>query len=195
MPSGASERDVFMSQYHDAAPALHVWATVRIGAEMRAFCEVADLLQEVWCRAYAIRERFDPGRTEFRPWIFRIAKNVLLEVLRHARRTAGVARPCDGHTSRVLRLEGVADEVTSITRRLARDDALRTFHQRLQGLPAEDRDLVLYLGLEGMTAADAATQLGLSYETVKKRWQRLRARLDLAGTPVRLLDGESTPDH
>ena len=70
---------------------------------------------------------------------------------------------------------------------MARDDALREFRQRIDELPSEERDLVLHLGLEGMTQADVATRLGLSTEAVKKRWQRLRTRLDHAGLPRALL--------
>lgn len=189
MPAGSSpidERD-FTALYREVAPALHVWATLRIRPQLRGFCEVGDLLQEVWCRAYVIRRRFDRTQAEFRPWIFRVAKNVLLEVVRTARRASRV-RPHDGRTSQVLRLEGVADEVTSITRQVARNESLRAFHERIEALPDDERDLVVHIGLEGLSHAEVATRLGLNAELVKKRWQRLRARLDKAGLPTRLLE-------
>jgi DNA-directed RNA polymerase specialized sigma24 family protein len=63
---------------------LHVWASLRIRPQLRAYCQTEDLLQEVWCRTYAIRDRFDSTTRSFRSWIFTVAKNVLLEVVQRA---------------------------------------------------------------------------------------------------------------
>lgn len=177
----------FAELYRGVAPALQVWASLRIRPRMRAFCEVEDLLQEIWCRAYAICDRFDAEKIEFRAWLFRVAKNVLLEVVRKAN-YAGRVSSTGGRTSKIFQLEGVADQVTSITRRVARGDTLRAFHERIDVLPVDDRELVLHLGLEGLDYASVATRLGLSHEAVKKRWQRLRARLELQGLPEFLLN-------
>lgn len=177
----------FSSLYLELAPALHVWASLRIRPELRGYCEATDLLQEVWCRAYAIRERFDPQQAQFRPWLFRVAKNVLLEVARKARQV-GRVHPSDGRTSRILQLEGVADEITSVTRQVARDDTLRAFHEEIAALPDGERELVLHVGLEGMSYADVAPRLGLNPEAVKKRWQRLRTKLEARGLPATLLE-------
>ena len=49
------------------------------------------------------------------------------------------------------------------------------------------QELVVHVGLEGLPFAEVATRLGLNYETVKKRWQRLRAKLDTTGLPDMLL--------
>lgn len=185
-PAAADEQR-FVELYRQAAPALHVWASVRIRPSMRAFCEVEDLLQEVWCRAFAIRERFDRESGAFRPWLFRVAKNVLLEVARSARQAERMGAAA-GRTSRLLQLDGVADEVTSITRQVARSDALRGFHRRIEELPDDDRELVLHIGLEGLSYAEVATRLDLNHETVKKRWQRLRSRLEARGLSDLLLE-------
>ncbi|MEM7201522.1 MAG: sigma-70 family RNA polymerase sigma factor [Planctomycetota bacterium] len=177
----------FTGRYQRVAPALYVWASLRIRAGLREYCEVDDLLQEAWCRAYAIRHRFDAAEVEFRPWLFRIAKNVLFEVKREARQCARAPHG-QGRTSRLFVLEAVPDGVTSITRRLARDEALRRFRDRLDALPEEDRELVVLVGIEGASQADAAERLGMGYEALRKRWQRLRARLEAEGLPETLLD-------
>ena len=176
----------FTTRYQELAPALHVWASLRLRPQLRAHCEVGDLLQEVWCRAFAIRDRFDPEATTFRPWLFRVAKNVLLEAVREAQRVARFQAA--GGSTRLFDLERVAAEVTTITRRVARDDAIKTFRERVDSLPDDERDLVVHIGLEGMTYRDAATRLGLEYETVKKRWLRLRTRMETNGVPAALLE-------
>ncbi len=40
--------------------------------------------------------------------------------------------------------------------------------------------------VEGMSQADAATRNGASHDAVRKRWQRLRARLEAEGLPEML---------
>ncbi len=177
----------FAERYQRLAPSLPVWASLRIRPSLRAYCEIDDLLQEAWCRAYAIRHRFDPAEVEFRPWLFRVAKNVLLEVKRKATYSDRAGR-AQGGTSRLFALHDVPDDVTSITRRLGRDETLVRFHARLRELPDDDRELVVLVGLEGMNQAEAAIRLGTSHDAVRKRWQRLRTRLEADGLPEMLVD-------
>ena len=42
----------------------------------------------------------------------------------------------------------------------------------------EDRTVFIHCGLEGLTAAETATLAGSTPEAIKKRWQRLRQRLE-----------------
>ena len=177
----------FTERYQRLASALHAWASLRIRPSLRAYCDVDDLLQEAWCRAYAIRDRFDPAQVEFRPWLFRVAKNVLLETMRKATYADRAGR-AQGGTARLFVLDAVPDHVTSITRRLARDENLLRFHARLRELPEDDRELVVLVGLEGMSQAEAATRLGTTYDAVRKRWQRLRARLEGDGVSEMLVE-------
>ena len=177
----------FHRLYTEFAPALQVWATLRIQPQLRAFCEPTDLLQEIWCRAYAIRDRFDRDEASFRPWLFRVAKNVLLEVVQEAR-LSGRVRHGDGRTSRMFRLAAVADDVTTITQKVARDETLASVRDRIDSLAREERQLVIQLGLEGKKYAEVATQMGLSHDAVKKRWHRLRARLEAEGLADTLLE-------
>ncbi len=50
-----------------------------------------DLLQEVWLKVYRARHRIDLDAPEFRPWLFRIARNVLLDHVRKRRPPEGQA--------------------------------------------------------------------------------------------------------
>lgn len=184
--SPPGDGDAFAALYRDLAPALHAWACLRIQPRLRAYCEADDVLQEVWCRAVAIKERHPRDLAAFRPWLFRIAKNVLLEVARKAQRVAHEQPPAGATTK--LFVHDPIDQVTSITRRLARDESLRAVAARIAALPDDERDLVLHVGFEGMSCPEVSARLGLPAETVKKRWQRLRARLETAGLPRLLLE-------
>ncbi len=165
----------FAQLYEEAAPALYAWASLRIRPAMRGRVDPEDVLQEVWVRALESDGRREASGAEFRPWIFGVAKNVLLEAFRkleQSRSGRGL-----GSSTRLALIEELPDQATAISRRLAQDESLRVFLERARELPDEDRMILLHHGFEGLTHAEAATRLGLPRDTVAKRWQRLRARL------------------
>lgn len=166
----------FSARYEQLAPALCVWAMRHVSKTVQARIEVDDVLQETWMRAFRLREQFTGDDAAFRSWTFAIAKNLLLEVQRSARRIHRM-QIGDGRTTNMQALDQISASVTAMSQRLLRDDAIRRFHQHLQGLPREDQELVSFCGLEGSTCAEAARKLGIGVEAAHKRWQRLRQRL------------------
>jgi RNA polymerase sigma-70 factor (ECF subfamily) len=167
----------FQRRYEELAPALHAWAELRIRPEMRALVDPADVVQEVWCRAWRQRERADPAAESFRPWVFTVAKNVLLEAFRKLRSPAFRAGS-SGTTTRLLALEGIPDSITAVSRRVARDERLVHLVAWLRELEEDERLLVAQVGLEGLPFAEVAERLGLTRDAAAKRWQRLRGRLE-----------------
>jgi RNA polymerase sigma-70 factor (ECF subfamily) len=159
-----------LALYTEIAPALAAWTHVRLWASLKDRVPAEDFLQEVWCRALAAFDSFDPKLGAFRPWIFGIARNLLLEVMRsHARqRTSKDA---------AFPLSQVADEATAVSRRACSDELLRKFCHEVTLLDEGDRDLLLWRGLEGLPHEDVAERLGVGREAAMKRWQRLRDRL------------------
>lgn len=176
----------FGGLYERIAPALYTWADIRIRQNMRAWLDPADLVQEVWCRALRAFERFDPQTTSFRFWIFRVAKNVLLEAMRKVGSAAFQAQ-APGSTTRLLALNQVPDVVTGVSQRLSKHEELRRFGEWVQQLERSDRDLLVHHGLEGLTHQEVAERLQLGLEAVTKRWQRLRARLEQEALPREVL--------
>ena len=179
----------FAQLYPAVAPALHAWASMRLGSGDRGRIAPEDLTQEVWLRAFEIFAKFDAARMAFRPWLFAVAKHVLLEVrrrLRHARPEQAAL----GSTSRLLALDQVPEEVTSISRRLAKDEALQRFLDRLHQLDPVELQTALHCGIEGMPQAEAAARLGELPATTAKRWQRLREHMRTWGAPLGLLADE-----
>jgi RNA polymerase sigma-70 factor (ECF subfamily) len=178
------ELDSFNALCARVLPALYGWAQLRVGRRLRRGIEPEDLVQEVWARALTAFEDYDSTRP-FRPWLFGIARNVLLEELRGAQR-----RAADGLDASVARrvLEQAPDEVTSFTRRLARDEALAHFLAQVRELGDDEQTLVRLCGLEGASTREAALALGINEEAAKKRWQRLRVELVRRELPHELLD-------
>jgi len=178
--------DSFAVLYERIAPALYAWADIRIRPGVRAWLDPADLVQEVWCRALRVFEQFDPENVSFRYWIFRVAKNVLLESVRKVGSPA-FRNQNPGTTTRLFALSQVPDEVTGISRRLSRQEELERFRDWVKELERDDRELLVHHGLEGLSHAEVGERLSLGTEAVAKRWQRLRAKLEQQALPREVL--------
>jgi RNA polymerase sigma-70 factor (ECF subfamily) len=165
----------FASQFEAAGPALMAWARLRVRPELRRLLDPEDLVQEVGCRAWRSLDAFDPARASFRQWLFGIANLVLLEALRELGRASWRAVGSD--ETGAPGLSGVLAVITSVTGRVARDEAVRLFHARLEALPAADRALLLHRGIEQLPHAQVAELFGISEDALRKRWQRLCEQL------------------
>ncbi len=186
---GARGRESFPRLYEKIAPALLVWATVRIPRHLRRYLSPEDVVQEVWFQTSRSLPTYDPTRGTFRGWIFRVAKNVLLQAVRQLRRP-DVVRRLDESGSALWAVDELPASITTMSRRLARDEALDGIKLLLASLDREDRELVVHCGLEGMSHAAVAPLLGLTKEAVHKRWQRLKARLVEGGLPPGLIPND-----
>jgi len=180
--------EAFEGLYSHLAPTVFTWASMRIRPSLRGQLDPGDVVQEVFLRAYRGFSSFDPEGPSIRAWLFRIAKNVLLEAGR-AGQKHGVQGA--GSDTRFLQLNGVPDSITAVSVRLARDESLAAFQKEIEALPEEERSLVLHCGLEGMPHQEVAERMGLNTETVTKRWQRLRKKLTDSGLPEMLV-GEAS---
>ena len=157
--------------------------------ELRAHCarllggrpEAEDVVQETFLRAWRHRARFE-GRSSYRGWLFRIATNACVDVLR---------RPA---TQRALAVSSVEDDAgVAVLRRApavrfraeaAPDDALvaretveLSLLAALEHLPARQRVVLAVRDLLGWTAEDTAQLLGTSVPAVNSALQRARATL------------------
>lgn len=161
---------------------LYCWIRARLNPRLRHNLDAEDLLQEVWVRAARQVERQSIEHP--RAWLLGIAGNVVLEALRRWQRqplsTADVATADSTHGF------DVPDDVTSLTRRIARDELRQRFFASLDELPDDERLLLVQHGLEERPMADVAPQLGIGIEAGHKRWQRLRDRLRGLGAPLDL---------
>lgn len=166
----------FQALYESLAPALYAWAQLKIRPAMRVHVDPQDLVQEVWLRAVGGYEKVLASDGNLRAWVFKIAKNVLLESFRRLR-TQPLGDPHAGPSTRLFALKNCPESVTSISQRLARDDTVQRFVEAARAYGQEERQLLVRCGLERQTCAEVATRLGLSEDAVIKRWQRLRAKL------------------
>jgi len=129
-----------------------------------------DLVQEALIKAWAHRDRFEPG-TNLRAWMFTILRNTY-------------------YTSLARRRREVSDETGKYAATLiapATQDwnlELKTLQAVLLRLPTEHREALILVGAAGMTYEEVAEICGCALGTIKSRVNRARAKL------VKLLDQE-----
>jgi RNA polymerase sigma-70 factor, ECF subfamily len=152
--------------------------------------EADDAVQETMLRAWRGADGFE-GRSSVRSWLYRIATNICLDMLRGRQRRAlpmdlgpasppvesllGALRPDDVWVSpiadsRVLHGDPAEIAVERETIRLA-------FVAALQHLPARQRAALIMCEVLKMPAAEAATTLGTSVPAVNSALQRARATM------------------
>ena len=135
-----------------------------------------DLTQDTLERAWVKRELWQAG-TNLRAWLFAVMHGVFVNSLRRARPTGSL----DGleHAGRERADDGASAETAT---------ALREMRTALLHLPEEQRQVVLLVGLEQFSYAEAAEVLAVPIGTVMSRLARGRERL-------RQLLEEGTPDR
>jgi len=131
-----------------------------------------DLVQDTLERALEKWHLWHSAR-EFRPWLFSIMHNLHVDT----RRRAGRIDYCDN------------DELAEVPQRSEATDALelRDLDRALALLPTEQRAVLLLVGLEELSYAEAARALGVPQGTVMSRLSRARSRLQS------ILNGEAVP--
>jgi RNA polymerase sigma-70 factor (ECF subfamily) len=122
-----------------------------------------DLVQECLERALSRLHLWRPG-SNLRAWLFTILRNLHINGIRRRQTVVdidGEAQAAIGaaHGSQFVRLE------------------LRDLRRALGLLPTEQREVVLLIGLEGISYGEAADILGISIGTVKSRLSRGRRAL------------------
>jgi len=183
---GSSEVKRFAPLIERLSPRLLAWVRLRLGGRGGRL-DAEDVVQEVWCRALqklggdrATEDKLSEG------WVFQIAKFVLLESLRKAQLLDRV-QFAEGRSSRVQAIQQFPAELTTMTRRLAREEGMRAFLDRIEALDPVDKKIYLLCGLEALEHQDVAVQLGMERGAVTKRWQRLRQKLSQMRPPPGLL--------
>src|SRR5881398_630836 len=180
--------------------------------ELTAYCyrmlgsgfEAEDAVQETMLRAWRSADRFE-GRASVRSWLYRIATNVCMDMLRGRKRRArpmelGPPSPPDeGHLggvlpehlwvspipdTRVLPEDGDPAEIA-----VARDTVRLAFVTALQHLPARQRAVLILCEVLRWKAAEVAELLDTSVASVNSALQRARSTLEssdvsLADTPT-----------
>jgi RNA polymerase sigma factor (sigma-70 family) len=167
--SARGRPDAFVEVVRRHELAVHAFLTRRAGAQV-----AADLLGEVWVRAFAGRAGYDPAYPDARPWLFGIARNVL----RAHWRSRQNASPADRVTAKCA-ANPAEDPWDEVIDRLDSAGQAHVLATAIRALPPAERDVLLLVAWEQLTPAQAARALGVPAGTARSRLHRARAALRL----------------
>lgn len=138
-------------------PRLRRYARALTGDRSRA----DDLVQDTLARALDKLDLWQPG-SDLRAWLFTLMHNLFVNQLRSNRLP-----------------ETALDEAldTPVSGGQLEALAVRDIHEALARLPAEQREVLLLVGLEQFGYAEAAQVLGVPTGTVMSRLSRARERM------------------
>jgi len=157
-----------------------------------AAAEAEDAVQETLLRAWQHAGRFDPGRGTLRTWLYGIATNVCLDMLRSAQRRAravdlGPATEPGASLPREAWVRPIADERVlpgddPAEHAVRRESVRLAFIAALQRLSPRQRAVLILRDVLSWPAREVADLLDTSVPSVTSSLQRARATVRRAGT-------------
>jgi RNA polymerase sigma-70 factor, ECF subfamily len=184
----ASAEDEFVRRAEQFRPELLAYCYRMLGS----LADAEDAVQETYLRGWRAFDSFEE-RASLRTWLYRIATNICLNVLRHHTRRvlpSGLGAPSDdpaappnsGDRSVAWlqpfpddRLRESSDPAAIVA---ARDTVRLALVASLQYLTPRQRAVLILREVLALTAAEVAELLDMSISAVKSALQRARARLD-----------------
>ena len=139
--------------------------------------EAEDVLQETFLKALRALPKFE-GRSRLSTWLYRIAVNEALMVIRKRKPELSLSRPAeDGEEEDNGEEMQIVDWGHMPESELLSLEARRTIDQAVDKLPETLRVVFLLRDVEGLSIEETADSLGISQAAVKTRLLRARLRL------------------
>jgi RNA polymerase sigma-70 factor (ECF subfamily) len=156
--------------------------------------EAEDLAQEVFLRVYRARKKYRP-RSKFSTWLFTIANNLALNVLRARQRKPVVPLPAQdsGPLGARPQEQLVQDTGTGPMQKVQKQELSTVIRQALDGLNERQRMAVVLNKFEDMNYAEIAEVMGLTTKAIKSLLSRARTNLRAALTSYIYMDGAPVP--
>lgn len=143
--------------------------------QLRSGALADEIFQDIWQRAIVARADWRPEAL-FTTWLFRIAHNRLADHWRAARHRPPAPEDAELRTARIV-------DPDSPERRLSEFEQRRQLQLALEGLPAEQREVVLLRLDQELTLEEIGVITGVGRETVKSRLRYAMDKLRILLAP------------
>jgi len=137
--------------------AVHAYLARRAGRDV-----ADDLVAEVWLRAFRNRLKFDLHYPDARPWLYGIARNVLNSHWRQLTKTPQ------------LEPAAISDPWPDLEKHLDENERRAALLKALDSLTVDEREVLLLVAWEQLSAAAIALMLDIPASTVRNRLHRAR---------------------
>lgn len=128
-----------------------------------------DLLEETWLRLVRHSRQLTP-ETSLGPWLFTVARNLYVSYCR--------SRSFDsGQSQELLSLWPSQSAEPSPFEQVVLTEMERRLESALASLPPAYREVLLLVGVEGISPVEAAIICGVTPETLRQRLHRARTKL------------------
>lgn len=169
--AGHRDMQAFRALFEHFAPLIRsfAWKVPGLG-QPDTFAE--ELVQETMLKVWTRATTFDPRLASPGTWIFTIARNMRIDLLRkqarHVVNTISLHRDED---SGDIDIEEIwfEDEHSDVFNHLAQQRSSRMIHEALQTLPQEQAFILQKVYMEDKSHSEVAAELGLPLGTVKSR--------------------------
>ena len=175
-------RSMTMDQFEESVQRHRRELHVHCYRMLASFDEAEDAVQETLLRAWRARDRFD-GSGQFRAWLYRIATNVCLDMLRSRRSAAKMSSFGDLPWLQPYP-DAMLDEVLAGPEQdqpeeiaVRRETISLAFLAALQVLPPRQRAALIARDVLGWPASEVAETLGTSVAAANSALQRARATM------------------
>jgi RNA polymerase sigma-70 factor, ECF subfamily len=161
--AAARDRSAFVELFDYFAPRLNSYLQ-RLGMKQGMAEDLAqDVMLTLWRKAHL----FDPSKSSLSTWLFRVARNRRIDVLRRDR--SALIDPLDP-IFQPSEIEAADVSMDSVTR----DERVRI---AMLDLPAEQLELIRFAFYEGLSHSEIAERTNLPLGTVKSRIRLAFGRL------------------
>lgn len=147
-------------------PRLRRYARALTGSREAADDLTQDTLERAWIKRGLWRAQTGSPDGKLRAWLFAVMHNVFINGVKRTRQFESLDDFAGAHPEPASASAGAETDV-----------ALGDVHAALRRLPEEQREVLLLVGLEQLSYAEAAQALGVPIGTVMSRLSRARERL------------------
>jgi len=169
--AGHKDRQAFRELFDHFAPLIRSFAWKVPSLESPdTFAE--ELVQETMLKVWTRASTFDPRLASPGTWVFTIARNMRIDLLRkqarHVVNTVSIHKDDDGDD---LDMEDIwfEDENSDVFNHLAQQRSSKMIHEALLTLPKEQAFILQKVYLEDKSHSEVAEELSLPLGTVKSR--------------------------
>jgi RNA polymerase sigma-70 factor, ECF subfamily len=181
---GVAAANAFNTLYRRHQAPLYRYALLRSGRADVA----ADVMQDVFLALMTNSLKFDPARGALQPFLFGVARNLLLKRDEAARRYVSTATGEDDE----LANDFAADGAPSPEQRVLANESAEQVRRALGQLAPHYRDVLILYEIHDLSYLEISHICGIDLGTVRSRLSRARAKLTELLTPADTAQCEST---